>query len=48
MLRALFSRRERDPFLHSALAQPAGLRLGVVAVILACLWLAVAWAVALP
>lgn len=48
MLRAIFTRRERSPFLYSALAQPAGLRLGVVAVILAGLWLGVIWAVALP
>lgn len=41
------ARKRRDPFLHSALAQPAFLRVGGVAVLLAGLWLAVAWAVSL-
>ncbi len=41
-------RTRRDPFLHSVLAQPAAVRLGAVGVVLAGLWLAVAWAVSLP
>lgn len=38
----------RDPFLSSLMAQPSLGRLLGVAGILAALWLAIAWAVALP
>ena len=38
----------RDPFRHSALGRPALGRLLVVFCVLAGLWLAIAWAVAVP
>jgi hypothetical protein len=38
----------RDPFQFSLMAQPAYTRLFAVAGILLCLWVAIAWAVALP
>lgn len=40
--------RLRDPFQHSMLGRPAGWRLLVVTCLLAGLWIAVAWAIALP
>ncbi len=38
----------RDPFLSSLMARAATVRLAAVAVVIACLWLAIAWAAALP
>lgn len=44
----IFTRRHRDPFAASLLARPAWHRLGVLAAVILALWIAVAWAVALP
>ena len=38
----------RDPFLSSTLSRSAALRMAGVALVLAGLWLAIAWAVSLP
>ncbi len=38
----------RDPFQYSLMAQPAYARLLAVVGVLLCLWIAIAWAVALP
>ncbi len=38
----------RDPFQYSLMAQPAYARLFMIVAVLLCLWLAIAWAVALP
>lgn len=42
------TRRERSPFLSSAIAAGAGTRLLAAVIVLGGLWLTVAWATALP
>jgi hypothetical protein len=37
-----------DPFRGSLLARSAMSRLGVAAIVIVCLWLAILWAVSLP
>lgn len=39
---------ERDPFFSSVMAQPSARRLAAVLAAIACLWLAIFWAVSLP
>ena len=43
-----FRHKPGDPFRHSLMGRPIWGRLGFVALGLACFWLAVAWAVAVP
>lgn len=38
----------RDPFRSSAMAQASVRRVGGAAMLVACLWLAILWAVSLP
>ncbi len=38
----------RDPFQNSLMTQPAYARLFMIAGVVLCLWIAIAWAVALP
>lgn len=38
----------RDPFLSSVMARASTHRLLAVAAVIACLWLAILWAVSLP
>jgi hypothetical protein len=44
----LFHSRLDDPFRHSLMGRPAWVRLLFLAACLGVLWLAVAWAVAVP
>lgn len=39
---------ERDPFLQSAIGQPAKRRLAIVLLMIVVLWLCILWAVSLP
>lgn len=40
--------RERDPFMSTSLARSAAGRAAAVTLLVGCLWLAIAWAAALP